>query len=94
MEREVLIFSKADAYAIVTDDFEGFEVETERQTSEGRWLSYHEVIVKRESDGKFFKSNYSRGLTEYQDTYPYDEDKPEFIEVFPEKKTIEIVVYN
>jgi hypothetical protein len=40
-----------------------------------RWSEHHRVIF--EYEGKFYSSYYSKGLTEYQDESPYENDSDE-----------------
>ena len=60
--------------------------------SHGRWSVRHEWVFAHE--GKFYKSFYSVGATEYQDEspYEYDGDEIECPEVMPVEKTI--IVYE
>jgi len=48
-----------------------------------RWSELHEIVFTH--DSKFYKSHYSRGLTECQDEspYEYDGDMIEVVEVKP-----------
>jgi len=46
-----------------------------------RWSVVHRVIIKRESDGKFFKRNYYVPATESQEEEPFGDDS--WTEVFP-----------
>lgn len=57
-----------------------------------RWSIHYEMIFK--TDGRYFKTHYSRGATEYQDEQPYeyDADDIECTEVFPITRTI--IVYE
>ena len=91
MEREKLKLSKEDAKAVISDDLDGFKVIQDTIESTGRWSENHDIIIQRESDGKYFGDGYSRGLTEMQDEFPYDYSDPDFTEVFP--KVIEITSY-
>ena len=47
-----------------------------------RWTENHRIVVQRVSDGKYFESYYSQGLTESQDQRAYEYDEPIFTEVF------------
>jgi hypothetical protein len=38
----------------------------------GRWETYHDLIFKY--NGKIYKTNYSRGSTEYQSQQPWEYD--------------------
>jgi len=53
-----------------------------------RWSEIHEVVFK--TNGKFYASEYSTGLTEQQseDPYEYDGDMIECIEVEPKEITV------
>ena len=59
----------------------GLEVEFNEQTGSGRWMSHHRLIVK-DKDGRFWAVPYQQGLTESQDSKPFeDQAEVEFREV-------------
>jgi len=64
------------------DDAElGLTVESNEQIDSRRWVSVHLLVVK-DRDGKFWAATYERGLTEYQDIDPFeDESEVTFYEV-------------
>ena len=46
----------------------------------GRWSIFHEIVFA--DNGKFYKTTYSEGATEYQDESPWEyDDEVECIEV-------------
>ncbi len=92
MIREKLTLTKDQALDIISDDDENFEVVSDEITGKRRWADEHEVIIKRLSDGKFFKDCYSTGSTENCYERPWEYDDPTFSEVFAVEKTI--VVYG
>jgi hypothetical protein len=52
----------------------------------GRWMSYHLLVVQfADEPGKFFGASFEQGLTESQDTYPFEDfgDEVRFEEVEP-----------
>ena len=51
---------------------EGLTVESDEQTGTCRWESIHQIVVK-DRDGKFWAATYRRGLTEYQDSRPFED---------------------
>lgn len=57
-----------------------------------RWSVHHELIFK--NLGKFYRTSYSRGATEYQDESPFehDGDEIECDEVRPVERTV--IVYE
>lgn len=89
---EKLTFDACRALEIAGGNDPDFEYIKEALIDNDRWAVHYEVIVQRKSDGKFFKSYYSRGATECQDHSPYEYDKPVYFEVKKVKKTI--VVYE
>lgn len=90
--KEKLQLSKKDARNLISEDLPGYKVIQDRIVDHGRWTVSHEVVVQRESDGKFFKGGYRRGATESQDEMPFEYDEPDFAEV--EKKEKIIYVYE
>ena len=89
LEREKLKLSAKEGKNLIYGDSDEFEIISDIITSNGRWCLYHEIIIKRLSDGKYFKDTYSEGATECQDERPYEYSTPDFTEVFPvEEKNI------
>lgn len=81
------------AYVGVGETSDGWTVVSNEETDHGRWASIHTLVIKNES-GEFFTADYSRGLTEYQDTKPWEyEETATFTQVFPETKTVEVTDY-
>jgi hypothetical protein len=71
-------------------DFQEMETTIEDQ---GRWTTVYSLVVRRKSDGKYFKAEYRRGSTEMQDESPYEYDSEAiFTEVKPVSKTV--IVYE
>ena len=50
----------------------GLTVELDEQVASRRWVSVHRLIVRGE-DGRLWAANYERGLTEYQDSKPFED---------------------
>lgn len=89
--RETLKFSRDRGREIIFDDDDKFTVIKRDIVDTSRWSIITDVIVKRLSDGKLFKSCYSQGATESQDERPYEYDEfAEFTEVFAVEKTITV----
>lgn len=82
-KRETIILTKEVARSFVQqeDDYT-FELVSDKIISASRWAIHYSAIVKRISDGKFFKTSYSKGILESQDERPFDYREPEFEEVF------------
>ena len=90
MEREVITFTDRNEICDIALGFNDaeWEVVSNDIVEQSRWATYHSVIVKRLSDGKFFITSYSHGSTEIQDSSPYEDDDMIFREVKPIEKTI------
>ena len=59
----------------------GLTVELNEQIDSRRWVSVHRLVI-RDKDGKFWAATYDQGLTEYQDSRPFeDQAEVEFCEV-------------
>ena len=91
-KREILKFTPEECRDIWECNDE-FEVIKDEQYDSGRWASYHTLIVKRRSDGKYFETCYSQGLTESQWHRAFDEDDCEFSEVIPVEEIVTITKY-
>jgi hypothetical protein len=91
--KEILKLSPTEGEGIIWGDHEEFVKVQESIEGTSRWSVHYEIVVRRLSDGKFFKSNYSVGATEMQDESPYEYDEYAiFTEVIPVEKTI--IVYK
>jgi hypothetical protein len=80
----VLILTGEHARELVCGEADpelGLEVEAKVQEGSRRWVSMHRLIVK-DRDGHLWSSAYEQGLTEYQDTRPFEDlDAVTFTEV-------------
>ena len=92
MEREKLKLTGEQARTILWSDDCNFEVVSDDIIGKSRWSIQHEIVIKRLSDGRFFKDNYSKAATENQDESPWEYTEPDFTEVFPKEKTI--IIYE
>lgn len=88
--REVLVFTPEQCRMIVYGDDSRFSEIEDVIVGHSRWSVDKRIVVKRESDGKFFESCYSIGATESQDQVAYEYDDPKFTEVFAVEKTITV----
>ena len=77
---------------IIWEDSDDYEVIERNIVSNYRWTSYNEIIVKELATGNYFRTYYSQGLTERQDTRPFEDEKPSWKQVYPVEKTI--IVYE
>lgn len=82
------LFSKEVLQELVWGDVEGLVVMLNEQYSSSRWSSLHELVF-REGE-KYYRVEYSRGLTECQDERPfeYEGDMISCTEVVPYEKTV------
>lgn len=90
--REKLVLTKEEAREILWDGDNRFETVRKEIIETSRWSILNEIVIKRLSDGKFFADFYSVGATECQDERPWQDNEPDFKEVFPVEKTI--IVYE
>jgi hypothetical protein len=69
---------------------DGGETIEDRVIGQSRWAVHHERVFQHE--GRFFRTRYRVGATEYQDEEPYEHegDEIECVEVFPTEKTITV----
>ena len=86
-----LTMSARDARKLVYGgDFSdmGLEVVSNEQIGSSRWESIHEVVV-RDSESNFWMTGYRQGLTEYQDSRPFEDDSEvTFLQVEPVQVTV------
>jgi len=88
MNREKIYLTQEEAQDLAGDGLKGFEVIQKEIVGKSRWCDEYEIVVKRLSDGKFFRDGYRRGSTESQEEFPYEYTEPNFTEVFPKEKVI------
>ena len=88
MNREKLILTSEQGRDIVYGDDSNFVIVEGRLIVKRQLNDEYKIVVKRKSDGKYFKDIYCRGnVTEDQHERPYEYSKPNFTEVFPVTKT-------
>ena len=51
---------------------DGWTVVADQEEGHARWEAIRSLIIRRDSDGLFFAGDYRQGLTEYQDTQPWE----------------------
>lgn len=90
--REKLTLTKEQARMIIWGDSYEYTEVYNKTTDKSRWSVICEIVIKRNSDGKFFMDTYQKAATECQDEQPYEYTEPDFTEVFPVVKTI--IVYE
>ncbi|SFK91796.1 hypothetical protein SAMN05216275_14121 [Streptosporangium canum] len=61
------------AYTSIGKTFEGWTVVEREDIDTSRWESHHWLVIRSEA-GEHFGATYSKGLTEYQDTRPWECD--------------------
>jgi hypothetical protein len=89
-EREKLVLTREEAREIVYDGSDEFTIISDKIEDTTRWSEIHDVVIKRNSDGKLFADGYTQGLTEYQDESPYEYSDPDFNEVFETQKLVTV----
>ena len=88
MNREILNLTSEQGRNIVNGEDSNFVIVEVRLIVKRRLVDEYKIVVKRKSDGKYFKDVYCRGnVTEDQDESPYEYLEPNFTEVFPVTKT-------
>jgi hypothetical protein len=74
-----------------------YKVLKKEQIDTRRWVSSHELVFQVTENGNtsLWSTTYERGLTEHQDTYPWDdEDEVTAQEVRAVEKTITVTEYE
>jgi hypothetical protein len=67
---ELLDYGKGDK--VLLEDQSEAEFISNRLTGNGRWALDYELLFR--VDDKVYLANYQRGATEYQETYPFEND--------------------
>jgi len=75
MSKFIGMFAKEELLDIIfADSTDKLELISDNISETGRWSEYHDVVFKdKETDG-IFSVGYSKGLTESQDEYPFDDE--------------------
>jgi hypothetical protein len=68
-------------------EFDDYKVLSDEQVDSSRWESHHELVFRH--DGKLYMACYSQGLTECQDSRPFQYDREEEC---PEVEAYEVTV--
>lgn len=85
--------SRQQAQDILYGETEDYELIEDIISGHNRWSVGHRLTVKQHSTGKFFRTYYSKGATEYQGESPFEYDEEvEFKEVVPTEVTV--IVYK
>ena len=93
--RELIYYQKAGFHENDIEFKNPFFVQVEiKDNGNGRWESYHSIIVKDTRNSKLYMCNYSEGLTENQDSGPFDNELPEWHEVKKVTKLVEVYEYE
>jgi len=79
---------KEEAIDIVTGCHPDWTVVEDNITSQSRWETYYEAIVKHNPTNKYYTVDYSRGSTEQQDNQWFYGNEVEFYEVKQQEKTV------
>lgn len=76
------------------DTSQGWTVVAIEEGEARRWVRGMRLIVSHDSDGQLFAAYYDEGLTEYQETRPWEgESAAKFEPVERRTRTVEIVEY-
>jgi len=91
MEKTILKLTPDEGRNVVWNDHDDFETVKTEIVDVTRWSLIYENIYKQKSSGKFFKTSYRVGATEYQDERPYEYlTEAVFEEVFPVEKLVTV----
>lgn len=79
------LFNKSDLIDVLYDDSDILSLVEITYIGQSRWASDHDLVFKENSTDRFFKTQYRKALTEYQDQQPFygDGDTVECFEVQP-----------
>ncbi|MEV4179893.1 hypothetical protein AB0J28_00420 [Streptosporangium canum] len=75
------------AYTSIGKTFEGWTVVEREDIDTTRWESHHWMVIRNEA-GEHYGATYSKGLTEYQDTRPWQDDTIALFESVSRQTTV------
>lgn len=82
-------FSKETMVSILDGGSDEYKVLVNEINGTSRWSATYTFVFQELSTGKFYRTHYSEGLTEYQDESPWEyEDEITCTEVVPVEVTI------
>lgn len=92
-ERERITFDLIYADEFINDTHGCFDLVYNEIIETCRWTNLYNIVIQRKFDGKYFRSTYRKGATEYQDEDPWQQEgKITFTEAFP--RVVTSVVYE
>ena len=94
-ERSILCMSKNQARNVLNGKDKNFTVVKDKLVETQPLCDVYELVVQRKSDGRYFRDTYEIGLHQCYDDWedckpmsmPWEDESPEFVEVFPVTKT-------
>lgn len=98
MESNIKTFPKEELIELAGDygDPDLFEYIKTEDYGNTRWESHHRLIFKEVTTGNFYAVKYSKGLTESQDSYPFDYEPDDVpcTRVYEKEKTVVVKYYE
>ena len=70
-----------------------FDVVENRDYDERRWMMVMELVI-RDDEGQLWRAFYERGLTEYQDERPFEDDGDEVEFALVTRRVVETYIYE
>ena len=70
-------FKKEELQDVILQDAENLTLVEDNIEETTRWSELHTMVFLDNNTGKHYESDYSCGLTELQDEYPYEYDDEE-----------------
>lgn len=76
MKDDTLLFlDREDARDLLYGgDNDHYEVEADLYIESRRWVSSHQLVIMNKHDDTYWSAQYDRGLTEYQDHQPWEDE--------------------
>jgi hypothetical protein len=85
--------TKDEGRQLINGELEGWETMQTRYTDHKRWSVCYSGIFKHLASDNYYRVDWQKGATEYQDEEPFDHDDPVLVQVRP-TMTSAIVFYE
>ncbi len=87
-DRLKLDLTPEQARDILWGDAKGYTIISDTECGSRRWSIDHDLVIRRDSDGLFFRASYSVGATESQEESPWQYGAPDFRQCWPREKVV------
>lgn len=101
-ERSILCMSKNQARNVLDGKDKNFTIVKNKHVKTQSLCAVYELVIQRKSDNRYFRDTYEIGRHQCYDDWedckpvsmPWEDESPQFVEVFPVTKTHTYIEYE